>query len=138
MWSRSQLPIPRERPCLHRDTPRFDVARSGAGVKFSGRAVVIRQDDVDTDVLFPGEDVAEWMVSRDAHYDVWQPVGPVDGRVVPRYAGLTTFARLPRIEDVAGCDVAVVGIPFDTGVSYRPGARFGPAHIRQCSRVLRP
>src|SRR4051794_18363954 len=67
-----------------------------------------------------------------------QPVGPVDGRVVPRYAGLTTFARLPRIEDVDGCDVAVVGIPFDTGVSYRPGARFGPSHIRQCSRVLRP
>ena len=54
-----------------------------------------------------------------------QPVGPVDGRVVPRYAGLTTFARLPRIEDVDGCDVAVIGIPFDTGVSYRPGARFG-------------
>ena len=50
-----------------------------------------------------------------------QPVGPVDGQVVPRYAGLTTFARLPRIEDVDGCDVAVVGIPFDTGVSYRPG-----------------
>ena len=67
-----------------------------------------------------------------------QPIGPVDGRVVPRYAGLTTFGRLPRIEDVDGCDVAVVGIPFDTGVSYRPGARFGPAHIRQCSRVLRP
>ena len=56
----------------------------------------------------------------------------------PDMPGLTTFARLPRIEDVDGCDVAVVGIPFDTGVSYRPGARFGPAHIRQCSRVLRP
>jgi guanidinobutyrase / D-arginase len=67
-----------------------------------------------------------------------QPIGPVDGRVVPRYAGLTTFGRLPRIEDVDAYDVAVVGIPFDTGVSYRPGARFGPAHIRQCSRVLRP
>jgi agmatinase len=66
------------------------------------------------------------------------PVGPADGQVVPRYAGLSTFARLPRLEDVPGLDVAVVGIPFDAGVTYRPGARFGPAHIRQSSRVLRP
>jgi agmatinase len=66
------------------------------------------------------------------------PVGPVDASVVPRYAGLSTFARLPRREDVPRMDVAVVGVPFDSGVSYRPGARFGPAHIRQSSRLLRP
>jgi agmatinase len=66
------------------------------------------------------------------------PVGPVDASKVPRYAGLTTFARLPRREDVERMDVAVVGIPFDSGVSYRPGARFGPSHIRQSSRLLRP
>jgi agmatinase len=66
------------------------------------------------------------------------PVGPVDASKIPRYAGLSTFARLPRREDVAGMDVAVVGIPFDSGVSYRPGARFGPSHIRQSSRLLRP
>jgi agmatinase len=66
------------------------------------------------------------------------PVGPVDATVVPRYAGHSTFARLPRIEDVGRADVAVVGVPFDSGVSYRPGARFGPAHIRQASRLLRP
>nr|WP_238994632.1 agmatinase [Mycolicibacterium chubuense] len=66
------------------------------------------------------------------------PVGPLDGLVVPRYAGHSTFARLPRIEDVPSCDVAVVGVPFDTGVTYRPGARFGPSHIRQASRLLRP
>ena len=65
-------------------------------------------------------------------------VGPVDGQLVPRYAGLTTFARLPRDEDVPGRDVAIVGVPFDTGVTYRPGARFGPSHIRQSSRLLRP
>ncbi len=65
-------------------------------------------------------------------------VGQVDGMQVPRYAGLTTFARLPRAEDVETFDVAVVGVPFDTGVTYRPGARFGPAHIRQASRLLRP
>jgi agmatinase len=65
-------------------------------------------------------------------------VGPVDASVVPRYAGLSTFARLPRREDVARMDVAVLGVPFDSGVSYRPGARFGPSHIRQSSRLLRP
>jgi guanidinobutyrase / D-arginase len=65
-------------------------------------------------------------------------VGPVDGLVVPRYAGHTTFARLPRIEDVARHDVAIVGVPFDSGVTYRPGARFGPSYIRQGSRLLRP
>ncbi len=67
-----------------------------------------------------------------------RPVGPVDPLVFPRYAGLSTFARLPRLEDVPSYDLAVVGIPFDTGVTYRPGARFGPAHIRQASRLLRP
>jgi agmatinase len=66
------------------------------------------------------------------------PVGQLDGLTVPRYAGHSTFARLPRLEDVGSCDVAVVGVPFDTGVTYRPGARFGPAHIRQSSRLLRP
>jgi agmatinase len=65
-------------------------------------------------------------------------VGQVDGMRVPRYAGLTTFARLPRAEDVDAFDVAVVGVPFDSGVTYRPGARFGPSAIRQASRLLRP
>ena len=64
--------------------------------------------------------------------------GQADGQATPRYAGLTTFARLPRREDVSRCDVAVLGIPFDSGVTYRPGARFGPSHIRQASRLLRP
>lgn len=66
------------------------------------------------------------------------PVGPVDASVVPRFAGIATFARLPRLEDVGAADIAVVGIPFDSGVSYRPGARFGPAHVREASRLLRP
>jgi agmatinase len=65
-------------------------------------------------------------------------IGQTNGLEVPRYAGLTTFARLPRREDVARYDVAVVGVPFDSGVTYRPGARFGPSHIRQSSRLLRP
>src|SRR5690606_12146821 len=53
--------------------------------------------------------------------------GPVDASVVPRFAGIATFARLPRLDEVGRADVAVAGVPFDSGVSYRPGARFGPA-----------
>ena len=66
------------------------------------------------------------------------PRGPVDATRVPRFAGPATFARLPRIDEVSDVDVALVGAPFDAGVSYRPGARFGPAHVRESSRLLRP
>jgi agmatinase len=65
------------------------------------------------------------------------PIGPVSGTVVPRYAGPSTFCRLPELRDVPYCDVAILGIPFDSGTSYRPGARFGPGAIRQASRHLR-
>jgi agmatinase len=65
-------------------------------------------------------------------------VGQVDNTQVPRFAGPSTFAQLPRIDEVGSADIAVVGIPFDAGVSYRPGARFGPAHIRAASKLLRP
>lgn len=68
-----------------------------------------------------------------------QPIlGPVDGTKVPRYAGAPTFGRLPRVDEVSRHDVAVLGAPFDGGVSFRPGARFGPSAIRQASRHLRP
>lgn len=66
------------------------------------------------------------------------PIGPVDATVVPRFAGPATFARLPSLDGVGAADVALVGVPFDGGVSYRPGARFGPAHVRASSRLLRP
>ena len=70
-------------------------------------------------------------------------VGQVDATQVPRYGGEPTFARLPRLADLASAgaaaaDVAILGVPFDSGVSYRPGARFGPSHIRESSRLLRP
>lgn len=64
--------------------------------------------------------------------------GQLDATKVPRYAGIATFARLPRIDDVSRYDVAILGVPFDSGVTYRPGARFGPAAIREASRLLRP
>ncbi|MBO0909964.1 agmatinase [Arthrobacter sunyaminii] len=65
-------------------------------------------------------------------------LGPVDAALVPRYAGPATYARLPRLDQVQHADVAVVGVPFDTGVSFRPGARFGANHVREASRLLRP
>jgi agmatinase len=64
-------------------------------------------------------------------------LGPPDGRQFPRFMGPATFARLPRRDQVSDWDVAVVGVPFDIGTSYRPGARFGPIGIRQGSRTLR-
>jgi agmatinase len=68
-----------------------------------------------------------------------EPVrGPMDASRTPRFAGPPTFALLPRRDEVTRCDVAVVGVPFDSGTSYRPGARFGPAAVRQGSRLLRP
>jgi len=63
--------------------------------------------------------------------------GPVDATMTPRYGGPATFARLPRLDEVERADVAIVGVPFDSGVSYRPGARFGPGHIRASSKLLR-
>ena len=65
-------------------------------------------------------------------------VGQVDSLKVPRFVGPNTFARLPVIDDVSDVDLAILGIPFDSGVTYRPGARFGPAHVRMSSRLLRP
>lgn len=64
--------------------------------------------------------------------------GQRDEGDLPRYAGIATFALLPRLDEVERADIAVVGIPFDSGTSFRPGARFGPAHIREHSRQLHP
>ncbi len=64
-------------------------------------------------------------------------LGPPDGRRFPRFMGPSTFARLPNADQVPRWDVAVVGVPFDIGTSYRPGARFGPLGIRLGSRTIR-
>jgi agmatinase len=66
------------------------------------------------------------------------PTGPIDATRHPRYTEPGTFARLPRLDQVGRADVSIVGIPFDSGVSYRPGARFGPGHVRASSKLLRP
>ncbi len=67
-----------------------------------------------------------------------ETLGQVDASQVPRFAGAPTFARLPRIDEVKSADIAVIGMPFDAGASFRSGARFGPSHIREASRLLRP
>jgi agmatinase len=67
-----------------------------------------------------------------------EPVGQVDALAVPRFAGLRTFARLPTLEQIGRADVAVLGAPFDSAATFRAGARFGPAAIREASLLLRP
>src|ERR1700682_4254809 len=62
----------------------------------------------------------------------------MDAMLYPRFTGIGSFMRLPQVQDMDGVDAAIVGIPFDTGVSYRIGGRFGPAAIREASRLLRP
>jgi agmatinase len=63
---------------------------------------------------------------------------PPDASRAPRYTGIRTFARLPHVRDTEGVDIALVGVPFDTATSFRPGARFGPEAIRSGSILLRP
>lgn len=68
-----------------------------------------------------------------------------DSRVSPRFAGVCTFGRYPRLEDVSETgtpgswppDWVVYGVPYDGGVTYRPGARFGPRAVREASQYLK-
>ncbi|HSC27310.1 MAG TPA: agmatinase [Vicinamibacterales bacterium] len=61
-----------------------------------------------------------------------------DSFLSPRFAQPATFMRLPHETDLAGVDVALLGVPFDSGTSYRPGARLGPREIRAQSSLIRP
>ena len=60
-----------------------------------------------------------------------------DPMVRPRYTGIPTFMRAPYAEDLTGVDIALVGVPFDGGVTNRPGARHGPREIRNQSSLMR-
>jgi agmatinase len=62
---------------------------------------------------------------------------PADSFVTPRFSGVRTFMRLPNTQDLENSDVAIVGAPFDTGATFRAGARFGPEGIRSVSHLLR-
>jgi arginase family enzyme len=63
---------------------------------------------------------------------------PIDALTYPRFSGIATFMRLPHITQPEELDVALLGIPFDGGTTYRPGPRFGPRHVRQQSAIIRP
>lgn len=68
----------------------------------------------------------------------YTPIGQAEENNTPRYAGPATFALLPVADAVEKFDVGVLGVPFDAGTSFRPGARFGPNHVREASRQLHP
>lgn len=51
------------------------------------------------------------------------------------YAGILSWNHSPVTQDVEDADIVVMGIPFDSGVTFRPGARFGPRAIREQSLI---
>lgn len=56
----------------------------------------------------------------------------------PRFGQPATFMLLPMAASAEGLDVALLGIPYDGGSSYRPGSRFGPRAVREQSSLIRP
>lgn len=62
---------------------------------------------------------------------------PVDAAEVPRFAGQSTFMRLPAVATAEGLDIALVGIPWDGGTTNRAGARHGPREVRNLSSLMR-
>jgi len=62
---------------------------------------------------------------------------PMSGREFPRFSAIKTFFRLPHVDLQTDFDVAIMGVPFDGGVSYRPGARFAPTRVREVSALGR-
>ena len=63
---------------------------------------------------------------------------PLNSLEVPRFTEIKTFMRLPNVKTVEDIDYAIVGVPFDTATTFRPGARFGPAAIRDISSLVKP
>ena len=64
---------------------------------------------------------------------------PLSGLVTPRFGGIATFFRLPHVplEQAAGVDVGIVGVPWDGGTTNRPGPRHGPRQMRDQSAMVR-
>lgn len=60
-----------------------------------------------------------------------------DPKLSPRFSEIATFMRAPYSQDLDGVDIAFAGVPWDGGVTVRPGARFGPREIRNQSTYLR-
>jgi agmatinase len=62
---------------------------------------------------------------------------PRDPFVSPRFGQVATFMLLPHTTDVTAVDVALLGVPYDGGTSYRTGARSGPRAVREQSSLIR-
>jgi len=62
---------------------------------------------------------------------------PIGGSEIPRFAGRSTFMRLPQIEDPAEVDIGLVGLPWDSGSTNRVGQRHGPREVRSASTMMR-
>jgi guanidinopropionase len=60
-----------------------------------------------------------------------------DPRFEPRYQEIATFMRAPYVPSMEGVDIALYGVPYDGGVTNRPGARHGPREIRNQSSINR-
>ncbi len=65
------------------------------------------------------------------------PGAPRNPFVSPRFGQLATFMLLPAVTSPRDLDVALIGIPYDGGSSYRTGARFGPRAVREQSSLIR-
>lgn len=76
------------------------------------------------------------MTAPDHRPDDRPDLQPLDSSVVPRYADVATFMRLPRTDDLAHVDVGVFGVPLDSA-TFRGGTREGPSAIREASRAIR-
>jgi guanidinopropionase len=63
---------------------------------------------------------------------------PLDALEYARFTGVPTFMRLPNISQPEELDIAIIGVPFDGGTTYRPGPRFGPRAVRVQSAIIRP
>src|SRR5580658_5539602 len=60
-----------------------------------------------------------------------------DPQARPRHTGIASFFRAPIADDPADADIALIGVPFDGGVTHRSGARHGPRAVREQSTLLR-
>ena len=66
---------------------------------------------------------------------------PVSGFALPRFAGVPTFMRLPYVSldapKISNVDIGIIGVPWDSGTTNRPGPRHGPRQLRDASTMIR-
>jgi len=66
---------------------------------------------------------------------------PISGFDLPRFAGVPTFMRLPHVsldeERIQDVEIGIIGVPWDSGTTNRPGPRHGPRQLRDASTMIR-